>query len=356
MPGDSLPHLEVLSDSLLLLVGGRADTSGILGRIASGGVLPDGRILVSSDSDKRLHLFDRQGQLLKAFGQRGEGPGEFKREPMLFVFHDSLVAVQTIFNTATVTVFDGNLQVAREYSVDFPLKQTSTPWPVGMSDSGQIVFQREHIRSGIQGAYRAEATLWRVSRDGGTAKLIVSLLGDERVGLPNNLVAEVVFGKRTVATVSRGRVIAGTNDNFRLQVWDANGALGAIINVRGAGQPVTRAMRDRYIEDARAATVPETRQLTESFLTSATFAEYLPWYDRVSPTREGGLWVRFATSESEPATRDYLVLDSTWAATARVRLPSHMSPLTVWADTILVRGRDDDDASFLALYQLRPRR
>ena len=57
-------------------------------------VAPDGSILVASYGDKdRIFRFDREGELLSIWGERGDGPGQFLRPEGLTVAEDGSVLV-----------------------------------------------------------------------------------------------------------------------------------------------------------------------------------------------------------------------------------------------------------------------
>lgn len=61
-------------------------------------VLPDGTVFVIDSKDSRVKVFDAAGKFLRAFGRKGQGPGEMNQPTGILVTPDQEILVEDILN------------------------------------------------------------------------------------------------------------------------------------------------------------------------------------------------------------------------------------------------------------------
>jgi len=61
-------------------------------------VLPDGTVFVIDSKDSRVKVFDAAGKFLRAFGRKGQGPGEMNQPTGILVTPDQEILIEDILN------------------------------------------------------------------------------------------------------------------------------------------------------------------------------------------------------------------------------------------------------------------
>jgi hypothetical protein len=117
----------------LLDGGGGADDRGF-GRVSDVEIDVHGNVYVLDELDRTVRAFDRQGTLLRTFGQRGQGPGELERPSALSWGPDGNLWVVDP-GTGRFTVFDQDGDLVATYPDPEPF---FLPMAVGFSEAGLL--------------------------------------------------------------------------------------------------------------------------------------------------------------------------------------------------------------------------
>jgi hypothetical protein len=83
-------------------------------------VAPDGSVFVANAPDHNIHKFSTEGKLVKTFGKRGQGPGDFQRPGELSVLDDATLVVGEFMESRRISLFklDGTFHAV--YRTDGP--------------------------------------------------------------------------------------------------------------------------------------------------------------------------------------------------------------------------------------------
>jgi hypothetical protein len=82
------------------------------------------------------------------------------------------------------------------------------------------------------------------------------------------------------------------------------------------------------------------------------FPTYLPTYDGILPTTDGGAWARIFTFPTDSAPR-WDVFDASGVFHGSIRTPPHFRPFEVGPDYLLGVGRDSLDVERVQVFTLR---
>lgn len=85
-----------------------------------------GEIFIADGTDQKITKISKDGKLLKTFGKKGNGPGEFIYFKDLFVTKDDLVIYDISTNKLNIFDFNGNFQ--NSYSLDQSFKPMGTSY------------------------------------------------------------------------------------------------------------------------------------------------------------------------------------------------------------------------------------
>jgi hypothetical protein len=344
---DSSPEIDV----------GPAD---LLSRVGSMYRLEDGRIIVAHTSVPEIVLYSREGSLLRRFGKRGRGPGEFTDiSRMLRAPHGDSILVHDL-NQNRITVFDseGNfirtaIAVAEgpRYFIDDIFK-----------DGSLLLSSTVPPDLEARGMVRPQRTLFRRAPDGTDTELaripstptFYQELPDGRVDFRSPF-----FAHSSHYVIWRNRLAWAATDTFQIHVHELDGRLTTIIRKPQPSRPITEADVQPLIEQ-RASSLPDEslraavrRSLAE--MPRGTFpafgaAEGLGPSFQVDD--DGYLWVA-AYALPGASHNDRLVFDPAGAWLGTVALPPRFAPRHIGRDFILGRWRDSLDVEHVRLYRLR---
>jgi hypothetical protein len=202
---------------------------------------PDGCIFVANARDCSIYKFSPAGNLLKTFGQRGQGPGDVTGPSALSVLDDKYLIVKEDLRYRRVSIFylDGNF-----------VKIIKTGWPVHhctalrqntialLTNSTEIKGNNEQI---------SFSRIFIINIETGVQLLVLKRQRDlvQTQMNPNGYKThyfERVFLLRTTG----GNMLAGFNNNPGLTVYSPEGKKISGFNLKLERQEITPELRDRH--------------------------------------------------------------------------------------------------------------
>lgn len=174
----------------------------------------DGTVYISDPENGANYIFDRDGQFLKAFGKRGQGPGEVRQQRDIFVVDNQIYIVDTgmihIFSKTGDYKESKRNQSYRHRPVVFLNKEEFIACPFGIFEApgggGKV------SRVNLNDRSEKVITEFRIF-EGGSAR-------------SGNLVGSfVMIGLTPQMTVGYGnnKIYYGMNDTYKIHVADLDG-------------------------------------------------------------------------------------------------------------------------------------
>ena len=320
--------------------------------------LADGRIAVVNAGSWQVRVYDSQGTFLHSYGRRGAGPEEFGMPVLGGVIGDTLVIVDRgQHRLAMVHPDRGFVRLA---TVDDAVGGYLNP--SGIFSNGQIVFggafDMRRIGDLQEGMNRAPTFYRSCNPDGSLATdfgdrvgaefFIRDLDGDGAESRP----ALIPFGKRPMATVSLSHFYYAAGDEFEIEAYDPTGRLTRLIRLDRDPIPVTAEDGNRYVEEMAAqATTDNRARMIRQQLSQLPLPETFPAFATMMADELGYLWVQ---QQTRPGQDDsgWEIFDPEGVLTARVSLPSRVSPLEIGADYLLGLHWDQLEVEYLHLYRV----
>jgi hypothetical protein len=108
----SLESLSILVADEELRIGSTEDPDVGFSRIGEVDVDADGVLFVFENADLEIRAYDPRGRLLRRFGRRGAGPGEFQGAARLGIVGDTVWTIQSLPRRLTLFTRDGQLLLA----------------------------------------------------------------------------------------------------------------------------------------------------------------------------------------------------------------------------------------------------
>ncbi len=326
-------------------------------QVSGGRLLSDGRIALVNAGSQEVRIYGPDGTYSHAFGDEGEGPGEYVRPTLVgAVGSDSLV------------VYDLNLRRVSIVHVDegfvrsFPVGQEAGGFPVpnGMFSDGSQVYGGGLFFSSSDGGfpsgviqnaskYSAVSMDGDITSDFGEWPSFEMYASEVEGGF---MARSLPFAKGSRAAVGPDEFYIGNSEAYEIFAFGPAGRLERIIRLDRPLTPVRQKDVDRLKADEIADADSENEERTiETFFASVPVPEHMPAYGRFAVDVLGYLWVSEYAGPfvEEP---DWTIFDLEGRIVGRVRTPARTRILEIGRDYVLGRFTDELDVEYVQLWPL----
>lgn len=327
-----------------------------------------GHIWVLDTQASRIRVFDGEGTLLRAFGRRGQGPGELSPQALgLFVGPDGGVLVADM----------ANQRMARMGDQGEPLETR----PIDMSAGIPMLFAAGGD-GGIYQQVRLMALPGMAAIEGGPRDFILALrpdgsIADTLAELASGTTFEFgaggmptirIFSPENVwAVTTDGRLVTAVNSVYSLEFRDRGGEPTTILRRESARRPVTdsdqRSFRQAMRRAWTDAGVPEA--MAAQLEQAVQFEPNWPALAALIPGPEGTLWVQRVDPDGEldPSafedlqnfqfgSRGWDVFDQEGRYLGVMEMPEGFTPRRVLGNAVYGIHSDDLGIQRVARYRL----
>jgi hypothetical protein len=321
--------------------------------------LNDGRIVVTDEGSRQVKFFAPDGQLLRAAGRQGRGPGEYGTLWTVRPFGpDSLMVFD--YNLERVSILDSQGSFGRL----FPVVLGRNYWAQGVLHDTLVFLASPgegQQRSDMPGTYW-DSTWFVLYRGPG---LPIDTIGRyalaERPGTGGARARAYHFGHRLQFALGSDRIFMGWSESYQIGEYSTDGELLRIIRRAYEPRPVTDEVKAQFRLDyeamvrAEAGDVPpeQMRRFLE-FVDDADYADYLPAYSALRLDSEGNLWAEDYRIHTQSQS-DWTVFDSTGRWLGTVSMPDGLQVLEIGRDYVLGLRKDDLDVERVSVHALRKR-
>lgn len=262
-------------------------------------VAPDGSIFIASSREHRIYKFDPRGSLVKAFGQKGQGPGDFNGPGDLSVLDGKYLVVGEFATNLRISLFDLEGKFDRILATKRPYYS-----PVALRE-GKIAYVVFNYRGEGQGATQVIHSVVIRAIDGpreikvaehtfGWGGILLKPGGSMSFG-------DSLGGRTFIAATKDGNLLVGNSLQPFIEVFSPEGTKISTIDLGLDPVTVTKEYRARY-KDFQIGRLrrelgysqwqsKETLKQVENASFDHLFAEVLPLYREILVDAEGNLLV-----------------------------------------------------------------
>jgi len=338
------------------------------GMIFSMAITGDGTIYVLDLQASEVRAFDAQGQYLRTIGGPGSGPGELSPQAA-FVFDDP--------SGGLIVPDQGNLRVNRfdssgEPTGSFPIKMDAgVPFRWMVDDAGRIIAQLRGLNVEGMAALEEGDPIVVYDTTGAVVDTVAVIpKGKMLEGITEGQAAIKIFAAEPIWDLdAEGSVYYAMNDQFRILVNTADGALTRIVKKAVEPKPVEesdktailRLMREQYEQFG----VPP--QAIEQIMQGVSFAEFYPEFGQMFVGPEKTIWVqRFRSAKDMAAASDeevefdpqaigspeWEIFDDQGRFMGVVTLPDRFRPVAIDGDHLFGVWQDELDVQYVMRLQV----
>jgi hypothetical protein len=348
------------SDTPMASVGSiNGEASYSLYEVSGGALLSDGRFVLANTGTHELRFYDSVGTHLRTVGGEGAGPGKFRLLNWGGIFDgDSILTVDGLLRRATV--FDSSGSYARSFTLPDEVSATLSE-PLGVLSQGGILFTPTAHDSRPPGARWTATGIERhprhavvVGPDGRVDTVNARLPGDEWYrNVEDRSMVRVPLGRRLHGSAAGGRIALGSNESFRIHIYDQSNQLLTVIIQAVTEREVTdedywaaaddEVFADLTMPGARAS----ARRVLEELPRPVTWPRYLGF--RLD--RRGHLWVRESVEMGGEADL-WSMFDLEGRVAARLKVPEGFEILDIRETRILGLIKDEMGVERAVIYRI----
>ena len=306
-----------------------------------------------------LRWFDRRGAWVRSVGREGSGPAEVRQIDLLGHFGDSVLVYDG--GQRRISVFDSGGAYGRA-TATLSHDSAGEAFPLAVLSDGRLLLGTYPEPARVNGVRRDSLALSIGAPDGritahiGRFPWVDQLIEVQRDGVS---MGRVAFARLAVWATFDSLTLVATNEQFRLDWYDARGRLRRSIRRPWTPLPVTDAdlgaQLDEWLEVFPAGMEAKKAKLRQSFM-AAPRLKAKPPYGKVLVSETGEVWVQ---EYGEPGQRKrpaiYSVFDQSGRWQRQVSVPAGVEPVVIGANDMVATWRDLDDATHVRTYRLRHR-
>lgn len=336
------------------------------GRLGAAVWLAGGGIAAVDRLADQVHVFDRQGSLVRTLGGSGDGPGEFRNIWSVAETGDSLMVHD--LGHDRVSIFDSHGRLTRSFQLPVQLDEdvyerthAIAPMGGGRYVAKRLRDDRAHREEVTPNArrYQTRDALTLHDSDGSIVAGPVRFTGGGNLEVSTSrgwADARVFFDGRSITAVAAGRLVYGNGATFALTLLDS--LLQPVRSIRwpGYADPLdpdeVAAVREDQIElFASEGMADMGRELLDAALHPDILPEYRPALGQVLLDPDGRIWAgRFEPLETP---REWLVLALDGSPLARLTLPEGTRLADVRDGRLLIVTRDSLDVESIEVRTIR---
>jgi len=344
----------LLSDEPILEIGAaEGEEEYELYDVVAAHVVDPTRIAVALRFANQIRFFDIGGTYLESVGRTGGGPGEFETIMGLWPMGADSIGVFD-FGNARLTVLTSLGQLGRAYRFQ-QVPGLPLPLPVGPFSDGTFLGRAHMLGTEIdrpEGIHRGVVQFVRWSATGELLDSLTDRPDGERYhgrveGRP--IMGSPPFSRQfAVATGAHHWYYSAMSAN-EIEVYSTQGQLVRLVRRGGSLRPVSRAMKDEWLDSARERWSRMPAPVL-AWRLSLPFPETLPAHGDMVVDDLGKLWVAEYALPSEP--QKWVVYGPTGLLIGRAQTPPDGAVTHIGEDFILGVWRDELDVELVRMYRL----
>ena len=336
------------------------------GQIAGVDADQAGNVYALDQQGQDVRVYDTTGKYLRTIGKPGSGPGEIGANSAgLEVMGDEVYVVDL-----------GNQRLSRFSLEGEPLGDTHIDFAQAIParwdemPAGRLVAQLRHLQfTGPDVAPTGDA-IRAVNADGTFGDTVGMLPAGETITMTGGRPQIKMFSPEPIWDAGEGgTLVSGRNNEFRLEVRDATGAVKRIITRPITPKPVTdhdkQVIRSALRELAAKQAPGAPPAALDAYINSIQFADDYPTFASLALGPEGSIWAQRLRSGEELTggkegsfdvqdlgSTDWDVFDAEGRYLGVVTFPGRYQPVRVVGDRFYGVARDDLDVQTVKVYQV----
>jgi 6-bladed beta-propeller len=335
------------------------------GQIAGVDVDATGNVYIADQQARDVRVYDATGKYVRTIGKPGSGPGEFGPQISGLEVVGDQIFVPDIGNQR-LSRFSLEGGALGDTHIDFaqaiPARWDEMP-------AGRLVAQLRHIAfTGPATAPTGDA-IRAVQDDGAFGDTVGMLPPGETITMSGGRMQVKMFQPEPIWDADEsGEMVSGRNNEFRVEVRDAAGAVTRIVTRPSTPRPVTerdkKVILDALREVYKRAGAPP--QAVEQALSLFQFADNYPAFASLALGPQGSIWAQRVrtgdelTGGAQGGTFDVQDMGSTeWDVfeadgkyLGTVTFPGRFQPVRVLGDRFYGIAKDSLDVQSMKVYRV----
>lgn len=368
--GDALDAIPLRPAAEELRIGSVDDPDLGFSTIVGVAVDAGGRVFVLDAQERRVRVFDRDGEPLRSFGREGRGPGEFQTPTDIGVVGDTVWVADAL--TGRITLFDPTGTVLATHTpgmvqLESPSGALLLYRPAGLLSDGRIhatfVGTADPVTEpisvpelAVDSAGTATDTLWMRRHVGTDSRVTVGSVELPVPALQDEATLHVPAGELGRYVVERPAPVSSDEAAFRVLRVDPAGDTAFVRSFSFEPVPYSNAAErlEETASDLRRALGPNVTgdrdRVAQTLRSSMEVPEYHVPVSAAAAGVSGSLWLRREAVDAPG--HQWLLLDPDGTLRGRTELPAGAMVRSADGDVLWVSVRDELGVPWLVRYRL----
>lgn len=340
------------------------DDAYLFSRIVQASSLPGGDLVVVDRDTRDFRIFDSTGSLVRRFGRKGKGPGEFQA-----------LAWVGVDPSGGMAAYDFSLRRLSRFFADGTLDKIVSLESVpvgsvqGQFEDGSVLFMRRIVSPAAEsdptklttGLVRDSIELLRISPDGSSSTPVGRFPGIQElraVGPGGRIAPDVApFGLRTGIAVADTVFYVSTEESWEIRVYRRDGSLHRVFQRQVGPEAVSASAKNKWkrMREEQLARQSSGGPLPPEVLELYRYTalpDVFPPHGDFRVDRTGNLWVEnYRPFPAEDTLTTWIVFNPEGAIVATAELPN-VQITEIGSDRVVGVWRDEDDVPRVRVYRL----
>jgi len=315
-----------------------------LGDAHDAALLSDGSLVIAHAGEQEVLWFDQEGRLVRRFGRRGSGPGEFRDLNSILATRDDTVLAYD-GRLSRLTVLSGSGELVRTHRL--PSSVGPAAKLVGWLEGGRLLFLRETIpmpRARAEGLVTDSSSLVVVDPSSGEHTQDLGNVPLRNIVVDGSGAALFVMSSPYPSTASIGAcgdsimIAFGDTNVFEWRLAKDGGARRSVpVSLQRA--PTTRAEVDSLLATSSKGGRTDLTEHAKEALVHQSGQLRRPLFSRAALDVDGSVWILVDSIEKTGSEWRNVDADGHWTDLPPIRLSGRILQMT--RSKVLMHSRDD---------------
>ena len=344
----------------ILTIGGDGSRETELDHVSGAWRLPDGSVAVTNAGTNDIRVFDAHGKFAWAFGQTGDGPGEFRQISWTGSSGDTAFVYDVAHRRVTTVLLDSSPRLLTTLQITMETDSAQDAFIAGRTADGRwLVHGMSLLNQFLPGVHRLRGFAGLLAAEGkgkvewlGEAPDIALFVFDPSGNQKTVSVEPAAFAPVFNTAVSGSLIWFGDMAADSLARVDAKTGHKEIIRLPDPPVPLPNDLVDSVRTEALASIRDSVaRALTREKYRGPNLPSHLPAWEDLVPGPDGEVWVQLPAVRGGEEVR-YVVLSNHGVPIARVAMPAGLRIWDAGRDYVVGVQRDGDGIETVRLYSL----
>jgi len=246
---------------------------------------PDGRIFASDSYEHKIYILDKKGNLIKSFGQSGQGPGDFTRPQDLSILDGKYIVVGEYALNRRISLFDLNGNFMKLFVTKYYIFDS-----ISLKNNKIAILTQKSMPSENKGT---DITNYRVIIKDIMTEKDINVASFAQDAKRTNISLGPFLGKVFISKINDDKLLIGFSDTPEISIYSLDGQKLNSFEVSLERKRITDDMKKAYFRmlEEMARKRAQLKPWIQKMQKEDVFPDHIPYYNRIVVDSEDNILV-----------------------------------------------------------------